>query len=81
MDGKDGDGPGRLAAFERDRPAIRGLRFESRRELPVGDRNAGPQHYRPGRVRHRMPGDLDYLVLLSEASSIEEPACRTSISF
>lgn len=70
----DGDGHGRILAFERDQPEFPGLLFESPAALPKGDAASGPQVFRPAQTQERIPGKLFYLVLLDTAASIETPA-------
>ena len=74
MYGKDGDGKGRLVAFERDEPAFPGLALEAPHDAPKPDAKEGMQYYRPVQTQHRIPGKLYYVVLLDAASSIEQPA-------
>jgi hypothetical protein len=73
MYGKDGEGKGRLVAFERDEPPYPGLALEGPHQSPKADANAGAQYFRPNQVQKRMAGKLYYIVLLDVASSIEEP--------
>jgi hypothetical protein len=70
----DGDGHGRILAFERDEPEFPGLLFESPAALPKGDSTSGPQFFRPAQTQKRIPGKLFYLVLLDTAASIETSA-------
>jgi hypothetical protein len=74
MYGEDGDGHGRILAFERSQPDFPGLVFEAPWELPKEDGASGPKTYRPEQIKARMPGKLYYLVVLDAAASIEEPA-------
>ena len=74
MYGPDGDGRGRVIAFERDEPEFPGIRFESPLAVPTTQGSSGPKYYRPAQTRQRIPGKLYYLVLLDTAASIEEPA-------
>ncbi len=70
----DGDGHGRILAFERDEPAFPGLIFEAPAAFPKADTTSGPQVFRPTQTQMRIPGKLFYLVLLDTAASIETPA-------
>ena len=74
MYGEEGDGHGRIIAFERSQPDYPGLAFEAPWELPKTDGAAGPKTYRPDQIKARMPGKLYYLVVLDTAASTEEPA-------
>jgi hypothetical protein len=76
MYGKDGDGHGRIVAFERDQPEYPGLIFESPAEFPKQDAKPGTQVFRPNQVQQRIPGKLYYLVMLDTAASIEAPAMK-----
>lgn len=76
MYGKDGDGHGRILAFEREQPKFPGLLFESPMEAPKSGGAAGVKYYRPDQTQQRIPGKLYYLVLLDTASSIELSAMR-----
>jgi hypothetical protein len=77
MYGKDGEGKGRLVAFERDEPAYPGLLLEGPHQAPQpdasSDSNSGVQYYRPNQTKKRIAGKLYYIVLLDVASSIEQP--------
>lgn len=76
MYGKDGDGRGRIIAFERNQPDFPGLLFEAPAEPPKSDSTAGAKYYRPDQVEARIPGKLYYLLVLDTAASIEEFAMR-----
>lgn len=76
MYGRDGNGKGRIVAFQRDQPDYPGLLLESPRQIPDQSGQTGPQFYRPEQVHKRIPGKLNYLVLLDVAGSIEEPAMK-----
>jgi hypothetical protein len=76
MYGKDGEGKGRLVAFERDEPPYPGLALEAPHQMPKADEKAGAQYYRPGQTKQRIAGKLYYVVLLDTASSIEQPALK-----
>jgi hypothetical protein len=73
MYGKDGEGKGRLVAFERDEPPFPGLLLEAPHQSPKPDAGAGVQYYRPNQTKKRIAGKLYYIVLLDVASSIEQP--------
>ncbi len=81
MYGKDGDGHGRVIAFERNQPDFPGLLFEAPWELPKSDGGEGLKTFRPDQEKTRIPGKLYYLVVLDTAASIEEPAMRELDSF
>jgi hypothetical protein len=81
MYGKDGDGHGRIIAFERNQPDFPGLVFESPWELPKSEGSEGLKTYRPDQVKTRIPGRLYYLVVLDAAASIEEPAMKDLDAF
>jgi hypothetical protein len=74
MYGEEGDGHGRVLAFERSQPDYPGLLFESPWELPKPDGASGAKTYRPYQIKARIPGKLYYLVVLDTAASTEEPA-------
>ena len=76
MYGKNGDGHGRIVAFERDQPAFPGLIFETPSQPSTQGAAPGPSFYRPDQTQQRMPGKLYYLVVLDTAASIEEPALK-----
>lgn len=77
MYGKDGDGHGRIVAFERNQPEFPGLLFEAPWELPKPSGGGeGMSYYRPDQVKARIPGKLYYLIVLDTAASIEEPAMK-----
>lgn len=76
MYGKDGDGRGRIVAFEREEPAFPGVLLESPLQIPKPDEKEGVQYFRPAQLKHRMSGKLYYVVLLDVASSIEQPALQ-----
>jgi hypothetical protein len=72
----DGDGHGRVVIFERDQPEFPGLLFEGPLSLPKSDGADGPQAFHPGQIHQRIPGKLDYLILLDTAASMEDPAMK-----
>jgi hypothetical protein len=74
MYGKNGDGHGRIVAFEREEPRYPGLIFETPAEMPKSDGETGVKYFRPNQEQQRIPGKLYYRVLLDAAASIEEPA-------
>lgn len=74
MYGADGDGHGRIVAFERDQPEFPGLLFEAPQGPPKSGGAQGTSYYRPSQTRQRIPGKLYYLVVLDTAASIEELA-------
>lgn len=71
MYGADGDGHGRILAFEREDPVIPGLLFESPQSVQTQGSAQGPQTFRPGPIPQRISGKLFYLVLLDTAASID----------
>lgn len=76
MYGKDGDGHGRVIAFERDQPDFPGLIFEDPMEISKPETTEKITYYRPNQTKQRIPGKLYYLILLDTAASIEEPAIK-----
>lgn len=76
MYGQNGDGHGRIVAFERDQPEYPGLLFESPSQPLVHTGLDGSQVYDPYQATDRIPGKLYYLVLLDTAASIEAPAVK-----
>jgi hypothetical protein len=75
MYGNDGNGHGRLVAFERPQPAFPGLALEVPSQAPKP--SAGKEYYfRASQIQQRIPGTLYYVVLLDVAASIEEPAMK-----
>jgi hypothetical protein len=73
---EDGDGHGRIIAFERNQPGFPGLIFESPLGPPASKSEQDVMIHHSGQIQQRIPGKLYYLVLLDTAASIEEPAMK-----
>jgi hypothetical protein len=74
--GADGSGKARMIAMQREQPLYPGLLLETGWEPPQPGSGEGLQYFRPSQVQARIPGKLNYLLMIDVASSIEEPGMK-----